>query len=62
MDCLVMPVQNKLEEWKKVASALDKDRAKGKKGNRSARQGRANAAGNFAGSKQGREVGRAGGV
>ena len=25
----MMPVQNKLEEWKKVASALDKDHAKG---------------------------------
>ena len=30
LDCLMMPVQNKLEEWKKVASALDKDHAKGK--------------------------------
>jgi hypothetical protein len=30
MDCLVLPVQNKLEEWKKVANTLDKDHAKGK--------------------------------
>ena len=31
LDCLMMPVQNKLEEWKKVASALDKDHAKGER-------------------------------
>ena len=30
MDCLVLPIQNKLEEWKKITHALDKEHAKGK--------------------------------
>jgi len=28
MDCLVLPIQNKLEEWKKITHALDKEHAK----------------------------------
>ena len=29
MDCMVQPIQNKVEEWKKVANYLDKEHAKG---------------------------------
>ena len=29
MDCLVLPIQNKLEEWKKITQTLDKEHAKG---------------------------------
>ena len=29
MDCLVLPIQNKLEEWKKITHTLDKEHAKG---------------------------------
>lgn len=29
MDCMIMPIQNKLEEWKKVTHSLDKDHARG---------------------------------
>lgn len=28
MDCLVLPVQNKLEEWKKITTVLDKEHAR----------------------------------
>jgi hypothetical protein len=31
MDCLVVPLQEKLEDWKKSVINLDKDHAKGKK-------------------------------
>jgi hypothetical protein len=31
MDCLVVPLQEKLEDWKKSVVNLDKDHAKGKK-------------------------------
>lgn len=31
MDCLVLPIQNKLEEWKKITHHLDKEHAKGTK-------------------------------
>jgi hypothetical protein len=30
MDCLVVPLQEKLEDWKKSVVGLDKDHAKGK--------------------------------
>lgn len=30
MDCLVIPLQEKLEEWKKAVINLDKEHAKGK--------------------------------
>ena len=29
MDCLVLPIQNKLEEWRKASNTLDKEHAKG---------------------------------
>ena len=29
MDCLVLPIQSKLEDWKKVTMALDKEHARG---------------------------------
>ena len=29
LDCLVLPVQNKLEDWKKITHALDKEHSKG---------------------------------
>lgn len=29
MDCLVIPLQEKLEDWKKTVINLDKDHAKG---------------------------------
>ncbi|CAB4065214.1 MTSS1 [Lepeophtheirus salmonis] len=35
MDCLVLPIQGKLEEWKKVAVILDKEHSKTYKKNRS---------------------------
>lgn len=31
MDCLVIPIQNKLEEWKKTTQVMDKEHAKGMK-------------------------------
>lgn len=30
MDCLVLPLQEKLEDWKKTVLTLDKEHAKGK--------------------------------
>lgn len=30
MDCLVVPLQEKLEDWKKAVFNLDKEHAKGK--------------------------------
>lgn len=30
MDCLVVPLQEKLEDWKKTIVILDKEHAKGK--------------------------------
>lgn len=30
MDCLVVPLQEKIEEWKKAVINLDKEHAKGK--------------------------------
>ena len=29
IDCLINPLQEQMEEWKKVANQLDKDHAKG---------------------------------
>ena len=29
MDCLVLPIQNKLEEWRKITHALEREHAKG---------------------------------
>ena len=29
MDCMVMPIQNKLEDWKKATGAIDKEHSKG---------------------------------
>lgn len=29
MDCLILPLQEKLEDWKKTVVNLDKDHAKG---------------------------------
>jgi hypothetical protein len=31
MDCLILPLQDKVEDWKKSTVQLDKDHAKGKK-------------------------------
>lgn len=31
MDCLVLPLQEKIEEWKKSVLTLDKDHARGKR-------------------------------
>ena len=31
MDCLVLPIQNKLEEWRKITHALEREHAKGSK-------------------------------
>jgi hypothetical protein len=30
MDCLVIPLQDKIEDWKKVLINLDKEHARGK--------------------------------
>lgn len=33
MDCLVLPLQEKLEDWKKTVFTLDKEHAKGNEKN-----------------------------
>ncbi len=35
MDCLVLPIQGKLEEWKRATLALDKEHSKGVMGHQS---------------------------
>ena len=33
MDCLVIPIQSRVEEWRKITALLDKDHHKGKYNN-----------------------------